>query len=78
MDKIKSFTENHEENTLLYILVAFMLGVLIGLIASPAKNGITLFSNNGCDNNIKDNAAVILQTAPKESKKNKSAHHIPI
>ncbi|MCI1268762.1 MAG: hypothetical protein LKG21_02510 [Ruminococcus sp.] len=57
MDKIKSFTENHEENTLLYILVAFMLGVLIGLIASPAKNGITLFSNNGCDNNIKDNGS---------------------
>lgn len=55
MNKIKEFAENHEENVILYILLGFFIGVLVGFVVSPIKKGITVFSNNGCDNEIKDN-----------------------
>ena len=45
MDKIKDFSEKHEENTLLYIF---------GFIMSPIKNGVAIGSYNGAYNKFSD------------------------
>ncbi|MDE5945703.1 MAG: hypothetical protein K2G63_00130 [Oscillospiraceae bacterium] len=60
MDKIEKFAENHEKSTILYIVVAFYFGLMLGALMSVAKNGISVFSHNkimdnGRSNTIMDN-----------------------
>ncbi len=54
MSQIKSFIEEQEEKTLLYILTAFLAGLVIGMLLSPLKNGIAVGSYNGSYNEFTD------------------------
>lgn len=57
MDKIEKFAENHEKSTILYIVVAFSLGLILGTLMSVAKNGISIFSHNKIMDNGRNNTA---------------------
>lgn len=54
MKIIEKYKENCPSEILFLSLLCFMAGVAVGLLISPAKNGITIGSNNGCNNRITD------------------------
>ena len=54
MEKIKEFAEKHDEKTILYLLIGFLAGVVVGFLFSPIKRGITIGSYNGANNKFVD------------------------
>lgn len=54
MKIIEKIKESRSSDVLFFALICFWAGVAVGLLASPAKNGITIGSYNGCNNSIKD------------------------
>ena len=50
MDKIKDFSEKHEENTLLYIFAGFLLGLIFGFM--NAKNCAELLAKPNVDGGL--------------------------
>lgn len=43
---------NLSNSAFIALLIGFLAGIIIGLIASPVKNGIAIGSYNGCGNRI--------------------------
>lgn len=58
MKIIEKIKESHSSDVLFFALICFWAGVAVGLLASPAKNGIAIAigSYNGCNNSIKDSS----------------------
>lgn len=54
-EKIK---EKYSLEVMLLTLVSFLAGLAVGFLISPAKNGITFGSYNGCNNKITDSNKV--------------------
>lgn len=50
----KLIAKVQEDKTVLLCLMCFVMGLALGFIISPVKNGIAIGSYNGCNNNIKD------------------------
>lgn len=54
MKIIEKFKENYSSDMLFLSLLCFMAGLAVGLLISPAKNGIAIGSYNGSNNSVKD------------------------
>ena len=54
MEYIKKFKEENGETVFLYVLVAFLSGIIIGFLFSPIKKGIAVGSHNGSNNKFVD------------------------
>ena len=68
MDKIREFKESHEENTLLYIVAAFVIGLAVGMLISPVKKGIAIGSYNGANNNFENSNNVSHKSGKRKNK----------
>ncbi|MCC8136272.1 MAG: hypothetical protein LIO40_06350 [Ruminococcus sp.] len=51
LDKMK---ESCSADAVRLVLVSFFIGLIVGFIISPVKNGIAIGSYNGCGNRITD------------------------
>lgn len=51
-EKIK---ENYSTESLILALVCILTGIAFGILVSPVKNGITVGSYNGCNNQVTNN-----------------------
>ncbi|MDE6789209.1 MAG: hypothetical protein K2J47_07820 [Ruminococcus sp.] len=49
-EKIK---ENYSAEALILAFVCIITGIAFGILVSPVKNGITVGSYNGCNNQVK-------------------------
>ncbi len=54
MEKIKSYLNEKDSETLLYMLIGFLAGLALGLLLSPFKNGIAVGSYNGSYNEFEN------------------------
>lgn len=54
MEYIRRFREENGENVLLCMIIAFLAGLVIGLLVSPVRNGIAVGSYNGSYNEFND------------------------
>jgi hypothetical protein len=54
MQYIKKFKEENGENIILYMLLSFLTGMLLGLVFSPARNGFAVGSYNGSYNEFEN------------------------
>ena len=54
MEYIKKFKEENGEKVFLYVVIAFLAGIIIGFIFSPIKKGIAVGSHNGSNNKFKN------------------------
>lgn len=69
MKIIEKIKENYSSDVLFLALICFWIGVAFGLLASPAKNGITIGSYNGSNNSVKDNGSGNSVTDSNKTKK---------
>ncbi len=68
MEYIKKFKEENGEKVFLYVLVAFLAGVIIGFMFSPIKKGIAVGSHNGSNNKFVDSNNVENSNGKKRKK----------
>jgi hypothetical protein len=54
MEYIKKFKEENGETITLYILIAFLTGMVLGFALSPIRNGIAVGSYNGSYNEFEN------------------------
>ncbi len=54
MDLIKKLDLENKEKIVLYLIIGFLSGLILGFIFSPIKNGIAIGSYNGANNKFVD------------------------
>lgn len=64
----KLIAKVQEDKTVLLCLMCFIMGLALGFIISPVKNGIAIGSYNGSNNNVKDTGC---NNSVKDSNKTK-------
>ena len=70
MDLIKKLDLENKEKVILYLIIGFLSGLIIGFIFSPIKNGIAIGSYNGANNKFVDSNKTA-NKSDKSGQKNK-------